>query len=102
VQTDGARFILRVTRETPFSIRGIEVDAEGDEVVPRGVHPVTGEPWHLRERRVPRDAIKKAVEMRMNPKYATLEVVPREEISKKTSAQLDAEIAEALSRRKGP
>lgn len=91
--TDGTRFILRVTRESPHFIVGIEVDAEGDEIVPRGTDP-KGRPWHQRERQVQRETIKKAVEMRMNPKYATLEVVPRE---KKTPAQLDAEIAEALA-----
>ncbi|HSX23427.1 MAG TPA: hypothetical protein VLE97_11690 [Gaiellaceae bacterium] len=97
-QTDGTRFILRVTRESPHLVSGIEVDAEGDEVVPRGLDPVTGQPWHQRERHVPRGAIRKAVEMRMSPTYATLEVVPREASAKKTSAQLDAEIAEILGR----
>jgi hypothetical protein len=96
---DGKRYILRVTRESPHFVVGIEVDAEGDEVVPRGVDP-EGRPWHQRERKVQRGTIKRAVEMRMNPKYATLEVVPREEIARKTPAQLDAEIAEALARRK--
>jgi hypothetical protein len=82
-QTDGVRYILRVTRETPAVVIGIEVDAEGEEIVPRGIHPKIGEPYHQRERKVMRDAIKKAVEMRMNPKYATLEVVPRQEITEK-------------------
>jgi len=66
---DGARFILRVTKETPIFVRGIEVNAEGDEVVPPGAHQ--------RLRIVDRGRIKKTVEMRMNHKYATLEVVPR-------------------------
>ena len=99
---DGTRFILRITRESPDLISGIEVDAEGDEIVPRGVD-VTGQPYHQRMRHVPRSSIKKVVEMRMNPKYAMLEVVPRGEARagarKKSPAQLDAEIAEALSRR---
>ena len=81
-QTDGVRYILRVTRETPAFIIGIEVDAEGDEIVPRGIHPKIGEPYHQRERRVMRDAVKKAVEMRMNPTYATLEVVPTSHATK--------------------
>ena len=33
---DGTRFILRVTGEAPLVIRGYEVNAEGDEVVPAG------------------------------------------------------------------
>jgi hypothetical protein len=102
-QTDGVRYILRVTRETPAVIIGIEVDAEGEEIVPRGIHPKIGEPYHQRERKVMRGAIKRAVEMRMNPKYATLEVVPRGKsiagVRKKSPAQLDADIADALSRR---
>ena len=63
-----------------------EVNAEGDEVVPPG--------YERRQRHVGRDLIKKTVEMRMSPKYAILETVP-----KKTPAQLDADIAEALTRR---
>lgn len=80
---DGTRFILRVTGESPQIVRGIEVNAEGDEVVPPGAHQ--------RLRIVERALIKKAVPMRMNPKYATLEPV--------STKQIDAEIAEALSRR---
>ena len=68
---DGTRFILRVTGESPNLISGIEVNAEGDEVTPPG--------FHNRQRFVARDLIKKAVEMRMNNKYATLEPVPRGE-----------------------
>ncbi len=93
---DGTRFILRVTSETKLFIRGIEVNAEGDEIVPPGAHQ--------RLRIVDRGRIAKTVPMRMNPKYATLEVVPRGELSgarKKTPAQLDAEIAQVLSRRHG-
>jgi hypothetical protein len=78
ILVDGARFILRVTRESPHFIVGIEVDAEGDEIVPRGVD-AEGRPWHQRERKVQRGTIRRAVEMRMNPKYATLEVAPRGE-----------------------
>lgn len=99
-QTNGARFILRVTSESPDLIVGIEVDAEGDEVVPRGTDPVTGRQWHQRVRVVPRATVKKAVEMRMNPTYATLEVAPHGE--GKSSARLvniitdTATLAEAM------
>lgn len=85
---DGTRFILRVTSESPLIVRGIEVNDAGDEIVPPGAHQ--------RVRIVERALVKKAVEMRMSPKYATLEPVSR---STKTSALLDAEIAEALGRR---
>jgi cyanophycinase-like exopeptidase len=68
---DGTRFILRVTRESPHVITGYEVNDEGDEVVPPG--------YGRRLRLVGRDFIKKAVEMRMSPKYATLEVASRTE-----------------------
>jgi hypothetical protein len=84
---DGTRFILRVTGESRFFIRGIEVNVEGDEVVPPGAHQ--------RLRVVDRGRIKKTVEMRMNPTYATLEVVP-----KRMHAQLNAEIDEALRAKK--
>ncbi len=91
-QNDGTRFILRVTLESPNFIHGFEVNDEGDEVVPAG--------YERRHRTIMRDLVKKAVEMRMNPTYATLEVVPRSESpAKKTHAQLDAEIAEALAKR---
>jgi hypothetical protein len=83
---DGTRFILRVTGESRLFVRGIEVNAEGDEIVPPGAHQ--------RLRIVDRGRIAKTVEMRMNPTYATLEAVP-----KRTHAQLDAEIAKALARR---
>jgi hypothetical protein len=86
---DGTRFILRVTGESPLIVRGIEVNDEGDEVIPPGAHQ--------RIRIIERALIKKAVEMRMSPKYATLEPVSRS--TKKTSARLDSEIAEALGRR---
>lgn len=75
---DGTRFILRVIGESPRGIRGIEVDAAGEEIVPRGVDP-EGRPYHQRERHVERGSIKKAVAMRMNKKYATLEPVPQTE-----------------------
>lgn len=90
-QTDGTRYILRVTRESPDFLHGFEVNAEGDEVVPAG--------YDRRHRTIDRGLIKKAVEMRMNPKYTTLEVVPAS-AQAKTSAQLDAEIAEALGQRR--
>jgi hypothetical protein len=51
---DGTRFILRVTRESPLIVCGIEVNAEGDEV-------------HQRLRIVSRNLIKKTVEMHVNP-----------------------------------
>jgi hypothetical protein len=83
---DGTRFILRVTGESAIFIRGIEVNAEGDEVVPPGAHQ--------RLRLIDRGRIARTVEMRMNPTYATLEVAP-----KKTHAQLDREIAKVLAGR---
>jgi hypothetical protein len=66
---DGTRFILRVTRESPRVITGYEVNAEGDEVVPPG--------YERRQRLVSRDLIKKTVDLRMSPTYATLEPAPR-------------------------
>ena len=66
---DGTRFILRVTSESALLVSGYEVDAEGDEVVPVG--------YGRRLRVVGRDSIKRAVELRMSKKYATL--VPRGE-----------------------
>jgi len=95
---DDKRYILRVTRETPNFITGIEVDEDGDEVVPRGLHPKLKQPYHHRERKVLRDAIKRSVEMQMNPTYATLEVVPTSTVHAraKRGSQLDAEIAQAL------
>lgn len=96
---DGTRFILRTTKESPLLIRGIEVNAEGDEVVPPGAAG-----YHNRTRLVQRELIKKAVPLRMNNKYATLEVALPDEGGdappKKTAAQLDAEIAEALGQRR--
>ena len=95
---DGTRFILRVTAESPRLIRGTEVNADGDEVVPPGPGG-----YHNRTRLVQRELVRKAVPLRMNNRYATLEVVPPGEAApgqqKKSPAQLDAEIAEALSRR---
>lgn len=97
-QTDGQRFILRVTAESRTLVEGIEVDAEGEEVVPRGTDD-KGRAWHNRLRIVLRDAIKKAVEMRMNPTYATLEAVPkRAHAAKKSPARLNREIDEVLRR----
>lgn len=87
---DGTRFILRVTAESPRFVRGVEVNAEGDEVVPPGAHQ--------RLRIVERGRIAKTAEMRMNPVYAILEAVPRAP-AKRAHARLDAEIAEALARR---
>jgi hypothetical protein len=70
--TKGDKFILRVLRDVAGGVAGIEVDREGDEVVPRGVN-AEGLPYHTRTRIVPRDGIKKSVEMRMNVMYGRLE-----------------------------
>ena len=91
---DGTRFILRVTKESSGFVHGYEVNAEGDEIVPPG--------YQNRHRTVDRALIAKSVEMRMNNKYATLEAVPAGERTKKTPAQLDAEIAEAIASRSAP
>jgi hypothetical protein len=94
---DGTRFILRVTSESSKFVRGYEVNEEGDEVVPPG--------YQNRHRSVERTSITKAVEMRMNNKYATLEAVPKKEpppragARKKSPAQLNREINEALEKR---
>lgn len=66
---DGTRFILRVTKESSKFVHGYEVNDEGDEIVPPG--------YQNRHRSVERALIAKSVEMRMNNKYAMLEVVPR-------------------------
>jgi hypothetical protein len=66
---DGTRFILRVTKESSKLVHGYEVNDEGDEIVPPG--------YQNRHRTVERALIAKAVELRMNTKYATLEVVPK-------------------------
>jgi len=66
---DGARFILRVTHESPRFIRGVEVNAEGDEVVPPGADQ--------RIRIIDRGRIAKTIELRMSKKYATLEAATR-------------------------
>ena len=73
---DGTRLILRITRESPRFVTGIIVDSDGEEIVPRGVNP-EGRRYHQTEQHVQRTSIKKAVEMRMNNKYATLEPVAR-------------------------
>lgn len=65
---DGTRFILRVTKESSKIVHGYEVNDEGDEIVPPG--------YQNRHRSVDRALIAKSVDMRMNNKYATLEVVP--------------------------
>lgn len=64
---DGQRFIVRVTRETAEFISGIEVNTDGDEVVPPG--------HHNRLRIIERARIRTITEMRMNNTYATLEAV---------------------------
>ena len=88
---DGTRFILRVTGETPAIVRGYEVNADGDEVVPPGACN--------RLRIVGRDLIAKTVEMRMNNKYATLEVMPQGEGAKQPLVNIvtdTATLAEAM------
>lgn len=62
---EGQRFYLRVEREDENFITGMEVDREGEEVVPPG--------HHNRQRIVQKGAIKRSVEMRMNTTYCTLE-----------------------------
>ena len=62
---DGDKFTIRVSRETAKGVTGIEVDRDGEEIVPVG--------YHNRTRIVPHDAIKKAVEMRMNVVYGQIE-----------------------------
>jgi len=93
---DGARLILRVTGESPRFISGIIVDADGEEIQPRGVNP-EGQRYHQTQQHVDRTSLKKAVEMRMNNKYATLEAVPQGE--RKSGSQLHSEIAAALRAR---
>jgi hypothetical protein len=73
-QVDGTRYILRVTKESSKVIRGYEVNANGDEIVPPGACN--------RLRIVGRDFIAKIVPMRMNNKYATLEPDPESEATK--------------------
>lgn len=63
--TEGDKFMIRVSREGAVGVSGIEVDRDGDEVVPAG--------FHNRLRIVPRETIKRAVEMRMNVIYGRLE-----------------------------
>lgn len=63
--TGGDRFTIRVTRETSKGVVGVEVDRDGEEIVPIG--------YHNRTRIVPREAIRKAVEMRMNVMYGRME-----------------------------
>jgi len=62
---DGDKFVIRVTRETAKGVSGIEVDRDGEEIAPVG--------FHNRTRIIPRDAIRKAVEMRMNVVYGRIE-----------------------------
>lgn len=64
---DGDKFIIRVAREGTNGVCGIEVDREGEEIVPVG--------FHNRMRVVLHSAIKKAVEMRMNLTYGRIEKV---------------------------
>lgn len=88
---DGTRFILRVTHESPQLLTGIEVNDEGDEVVPRG-RDAAGRSYHQRIRHVQRDLIKRAVEMRMDPTYATLEVVPTSNHATRRAAKADTTV----------
>ena len=71
---DGTRFILRVTKESSKVVRGYEVNADGEEIVPPGACN--------RLRIVGRDFIAKIVPMRMNNKYATLEPDPAGDAAK--------------------
>lgn len=66
--TDGTRFFLRVDGEDTRAVRGIEVDREGDEVVPRGPGG-----FHNRLRIIERGTIARLTWYRMSPRYATLE-----------------------------
>jgi hypothetical protein len=87
---DGTRFILRVTSESPFLVSGYEVDAEGDEIVPTG--------YGRRLRVVGRDSIKRAVDLRMSKKYATL-VPPGKDAAKARLVNIvtdTATLAEAM------
>ena len=87
---DGTRFILRVTGESPLVVRGYEINAEGDEVVPPG--------YERRLRVVGRDSIKHAVELHMSKKYATL-VPPGEDAAKARLVNIvtnTATLAEAM------
>jgi hypothetical protein len=72
---DVTQFILRVAHDSPQLLSGVEVDAEGDEAVPRG-RDAEGRRYHQRVRHAQRSSVKRAVEMHMNPTYATLEAVP--------------------------
>lgn len=63
----GDKFMLRVIKETSRTVRGVEVDRDGEEV--------TGKDFDVRERIVEIGAIKKAVEMRMNVIYGRIERV---------------------------
>lgn len=62
---DGSKFLLRVAKETSRTLRGTEVDKDGEEV--------TGKDFDVRERIVEIGAIEKAVEMRMNVTYGRIE-----------------------------
>jgi hypothetical protein len=84
---DGTRFILRITRDSPDLISGIEVDADGDEIVPQGVNS-KGVRYTERVRHIMRTLVKKTVEMRMNNTYATLEPVPTAATAAKATAKL--------------
>jgi hypothetical protein len=92
---DGTQFILRVTHESPQMLSGVEVDAEGDEVVPRGTN-AEGRRYHQRVRHVQRSLIKRTAEMRMNPTYATLEAVPATKHATKRSAAADPSTVQQL------
>jgi hypothetical protein len=93
--TDGTRFILRVTSESELLVRGIEVTPDGEEVVPPG--PAG---YHQRLRIVGRDLIK---ENRCTAHEQQVRDAGESSCrGKKTPAQLEAEIAEALNRRRAP
>jgi hypothetical protein len=62
---EGDKFLIRVTRQSPKFIAGIEVDRDGEEVV--------GADFDVRQRIVEIASIKKLTEMRMNVVYGRIE-----------------------------
>lgn len=67
VRAGGKTFLLRVMGENDGMLWGIEVNREGDEVIPRGAD----ERLHL----IDLLAITKRIPMTMNPHYGELEEV---------------------------
>src|SRR4051812_4092916 len=81
---NGQRFYLRVSDDSGNLVRGIEVDKEGDEVVPKGKDK-DGNAFHQRMHLIQKDLIKKRQRMRMNLVFATLE--PLDEETERSNAQ---------------